>query len=81
MTTRRPTDFKTSEERSQWITDNADYYTTFVIINRKKYGDTYTTLEKAEKAAHAACGTLHKPVMIYAAKGVESTWVKTIQPT
>jgi hypothetical protein len=81
-----PLNFHTSEERSRWIIAHADCYTTFVIINREKYGDTYKTLAQAKKAAHAACGIIHKPVMIYAvahsdlAAGAKTTWVKTIKP-
>ena len=80
MATNRPLDFTTDAERSKWITANADYYRVFAYIGRIRHGDNYKTLAQAEKAAHRAAGALHKPVMIYAAAGVESTWVKTIHP-
>lgn len=79
MSKNRPLDFTSSAERSQWIIANADYFTTFLLLQGKKYRDDYQSLAEAEKAAQrAAAAYPHKQVMIYAVKGVESTWVKNI---
>ena len=73
-------EFKTSEERSKWIIDNADHWSAAVVLDRRPWSDLYPTQAQATAAARRAANTLRKPVMVYAVCGVESTWVKTIHP-
>ena len=75
-------DFKSIEERDQWITDNADYFTTLVYWGeggRSFSRYELSTLLNAEKAANFFAKNGYKS-MIYAVVGASDAFVKSVFP-
>lgn len=72
-------DFKSAEERQQWIMEHAEYFTVFRYKNRKRIRHERPSLEEAEILARSLC--LAEPGsrwMIYAVNGVMDSWIKTV---
>ena len=64
-------DFKTIEERQQWIMEHADYFTVFRLVGRNRYRYECPTLAKAEELARSlSLQERGSRWMIYAVHGV-----------
>lgn len=84
-----PIGFETAQDRTDFIRDNANYYTITWRSNRKSLRLEYDTLEAAKVAAQIAANFLKKPVLIYGvccpfANPEEpygySSWLENINP-
>jgi hypothetical protein len=80
MSPKQRPEFKTGKERSQWITDNAEYWRASAVINRRPFSEKHLTEAEATAAAKRLANTWRKPFMIYAVCGSEDTWVKNVFP-
>jgi hypothetical protein len=75
-------DFKTSDERTEYIKNNADYFSITWRKDRKNVKLEYNTLETARHAA----SLFHKskfvvvPILIYAVLGPYDSWVENVSP-
>lgn len=81
MTKPQPLEFKTHQERSQWIKDNADYWT---IVHHQGYGKYERherhTQDEAMKLARELADTRDCIWMIYAVAGNSDTYVDMVKP-
>jgi hypothetical protein len=57
--------FESSEERTAFITENADYFTVTFRRNMKPYRYEFNDLETARLNAQFAANHLGRPVLIY----------------
>lgn len=74
-----PPDCRTSEERSQWIIDNADYFTVVRRSHLKYVREEFTTLAEATWfATEAVRARNNLRLLIYAVAGRYETYVTTI---
>ena len=73
-------DFKTAEQRTEWIKGHADYYVATVRVGGISHRSEHATLEQAQAAAHYITGLCGKAVMIYACVGPYDSWVATVHP-
>ncbi|SRR5258706_12957935 len=88
MTDTFPIEFQSAEERTEFIKNNANYYT--VVWRENKYRRfEYNTLETARFQAQIAANHLKRPVLIYGiicpfSDSCEpygySSWVETVKP-
>lgn len=79
--TDQPLNFESAKEREAWLLQNANYFTTVRMLNRRYARQEHKTLEEARTHAHLLLiqdGS--KPVLIYAVKGDSSTYVEMIKP-
>lgn len=75
----KPLNFASAQERTDWLIANADHFTTARRFGHQVDRQEHPTLKHAEEHAKVLLTHHPKPVMIYAVKGVEDTYVKTIK--
>lgn len=74
-------DFKTSQERTDWIIANAEHFTVVRFLGRGKYEKhQYPTQAEAESAAKAMANAANANYMVYAVYGTHDTLVKGVKP-
>ena len=79
MVTKLPIDFSSEVERRNWLTENAQYYTTVYRKNRKNERQEHKTLQAAERAATKMVEDgVSAYIMIYACYPLHNTFVETI---
>lgn len=78
--TDKPLNFISSEQRSQWLIQNADYFTVVRRVRRTYERHERPTLEEARRLAKSLVDRCGQPFMIYAVKGVHDTWVENVMP-
>lgn len=73
-----PLNFSSSEERSKWIIDHAEYFTVVRVKNRRYERDEHENLAKAEQAAKRIVDAEpNARVLIYAVCGTMDTYVSS----
>jgi hypothetical protein len=78
--TEPPLNFDTAIDRHNWIIQNADYFTTCRLFNRRYERTEHPDLETARSHAKELLkGNDSKPVMIYAVTGSSDTFVGMVQ--
>jgi len=75
-------DFKTAEERQDWITQNADYFTVIVDYGSSapRWRAQMPTLETANLCAKSAADVSRRVAMVYAVYGPYDSWIKNVHP-
>lgn len=76
-----PLDFATEPEWQKWIVEHAEYFTTYLRLDRGLIlRDEHPTLVKAHKAAQAIAAKHKRTVMIYAVTpDGRDTWVENVK--
>jgi hypothetical protein len=78
--------FDSAQERTEWIRDNADYFTVTYRENYRNKVGRLPTLELARLVAQYAANIKGRPMMIYGIvliPGSESgldSWIETVKP-
>lgn len=75
-------DFQTIDERDQYLTANADYFTVGRRLGPFEGYERHEvkTLSEAENLAGRMAKQSKKPYLIYAVMGISDCFVKAIQP-
>ncbi len=74
-------DFKTVEERSQWIIHHADLFTAVRFHGYGKYErHEFTDRQTAETTARRLANESGGRYLISACAGIYDTWIKSIYP-
>lgn len=76
----KPVNFANAQERADWIIANADYFTAFRMMGRRRQRIEAPTLEQVRAEARALLAEDNsKPLLIYAVNGVNDTYVETVK--
>jgi hypothetical protein len=75
-----PLDFESAQERTDYIRDNADYFTVTFRSGLKNHTFEFQDLETARMNAVLASLALQRPVMIYAVLYPYDTWLENVFP-
>jgi hypothetical protein len=73
-------DFRTADERTEHIKNNADHFTVTFRYNLKNITREFKELDFARLYAKFAANEVGKPVLIYAVLGPHDSWIETVNP-
>lgn len=73
-------DFKSHEERRQYIAINAEYYTTFCRINMQRIKSEFKMFGEAISYSKKIALENNKSIVIYGVLGPYDTYITTIHP-
>lgn len=81
MEKRHLPDFQSSQERTDYIKNNADYFTISFRMGMRNNTFEFEDLDTARMNAVLSAMTLKQPVMIYAVIYPYDTWIESVKPT